>query len=168
MGYVNDTKMSQFIPASMIQKSAGTWTPTLSNNTIGDVRSAADASFNLFIPVLVPSNDVALKGARLLSVDVHFKIGTAACDDFATVEMEKMSISSAGAVTGAAVTTTLDTANDTAAERKAVADHFMTITLATPEWVDKDAVYWVYCAVDAAATSVFTLWGAKANFELRV
>jgi hypothetical protein len=169
MGYVHDTKMSQFIPPSMIYKSAGTWTPTLASNTVGDVRTAADASFTLLIPILLPSNDDKLKGAKLLSVDVHYKIGTAAADDFATVELEKMSISAAGAVTGAAVSAvTIDTDHDTAAERKAVDDHFMTVELDSPAWVDKDEVYWLALVVDAAATTVFTLWGAKANFELRV
>ena len=65
MGYVNETKMCQFIPPSLILKSAGTWTATLANNTVGDVRTAADAAFSLYIPILVPSNDQALKGARL-------------------------------------------------------------------------------------------------------
>ena len=168
MGYVNETKMSQFIPASMIQKSAGTWTPTLANNTIGDVRTAADASFSLYIPIMLPSNDVKYQGAKLLSVDLHYKITVAACDDVATVELEKESIAAGGAVTGAAVSTTIDTGHDTAAERLAVADHFMTVSLDTPAWVDKDEAYFLVVVVDAAATTVFTLWGAKANFELRI
>ena len=168
MGYVHDTQMCQIIPQSMIQKSAGTWTPTLASNTVGDVRTAADASFNLFVPIMLPSNAAAYKGAKLVSIDVHYKIATAAADDFATVELEKVSIASTGAVTGAAVSVTIDGDHDAAAERKAVDDHYMTITLDTPAWIDKDEVYWLYMVVDAAAGTVFTLWGVKANFTLRV
>ena len=167
MGYVNDTKFSQFITPNQIIKSAGTWTSTFANNTMADVRTAADANFNLFIPILIPSNDVALKGAKLLSIDVHYKVATGALDGFATVELEKMSITAAGVVSGAAVAVTVDAGHDTAAERLAVGDHFMTVALDAPVWIDKDEVFWLYMACDAAANSVFTLWGAKANFTLR-
>lgn len=167
MGYLHDTKFSQFITPNQVVKSAGTWTTTLGTNTVADVRTAADASFTLYVPILIPSNDDSYKGAKLQSIDVHYKVATAAADDFATVELEKMSISAAGAVTGAAVTITQDASHDTAAARKAVGDHFMTVTLTTPAWIDKDEVYWLQLVVDAAAGTVFTLWGAKANFTLR-
>lgn len=167
MGYVHDTKFSQFITPNQIVKSAGTWTTTLASNTLADVRTAADAAFNLFVPILIPSNDVALKGARLLSIDMHYKVATGALDGFATVELEKMSITAAGVVSGAAVAVTLDGGHDTAAKRLAAGDHFMTVALDAPVWVDKDEVFWLYLACDAAANNVFTLWGAKANFTLR-
>jgi hypothetical protein len=169
MGYVHDTSVSQFIPASLIQKSAGTWTPTLSNNTIGDVRTAADAAFSLYIPILIPSNGVAMKGAYLKSIDVFYAIATAAADDFATVELEKMTLPASGtAVSGASVSVSLDAAHDTAAERKASGNHKMTVSLTTPAWVDDGECYWLVLTVDAAATTVFTLWGAVANYTLRL
>jgi hypothetical protein len=164
---IHNTHFSRFIHPSSIQKSAGTWTPTYGTNTVGDVRSAADASFNLFIPVKIDSNSKDKQGAYLTSIDVFYTIGTAAADDFATVELEKMTVSSVGAVTGEAPTVTLDTGHDTAAERKATGNHKMTLTLSTPIWVDDDVWLSVYCVVDAAATTVFTLWGARANFTFR-
>jgi hypothetical protein len=167
MGYVNDTQMSSFTPGFAAGKSAGTWTPTLASNTCGDVRTAADASFTIMIPLRLPANAAALKGAYLKTIDVYYKIGTAAADDFATVELEKMALGSAGAITGAAVTVTLDTGHDTAAERKATGEHKMTVTLTTKVWIDEDDVYYLVLTVDAAATTVFTLWGARANFTLR-
>jgi hypothetical protein len=167
MGYVHDTQMSQFVSPLQAAYSAGTWTPTLANNTVGNVRTAGDASFTVLVPIRVPSNGVALKGALLKSIDVFYKIATADADDFATVELEKMSISAAGAVTGAAVTVAIDTGHDTAAERKVQGEHKMTITLSTPAWVDDDHVYWLELVVDAAAGTMFTLWGARANYTLR-
>lgn len=164
---INNTHFSQFIPPSQISKSAGTWTPTLATNVLYERRTAADAVFNLFIPIRVPSNSIALQGAKLVSVEVIFNITTAACDDFATVELEKCTSTSAGVVTGAAVTTSVDTSNDTAAERKATGTHRMTVTVTTPAWVDNDDYYVLYLVVDAAATSVFDLYGAIANFTLR-
>jgi len=106
----------------------------------------------------------------------YYTIGTAAADDFATVELEKQTLpaATASAPTGEAVTITQDAGHDTAAERagtlrpKAAAAHKMTVTITTPEWVDDDVYYTLTLVVDAAATTVFTLWGARANFDLRV
>jgi hypothetical protein len=89
-------------------------------------------------------------------------------DDVATVELEKNSVSSTGAHTAAAVTVTIDTGNDTAAERKAVGEHKMTVTLTTPEWVDDDEFFTLYIAVDGSATGVFDLVGARANYTERL
>jgi len=164
---MNNISFSQFIPPSQVSKSAGTWTPTLASNVLYERRTAADASFSLYIPIRIMGNSVALQGCKLSSVEVIFNITTAAADDFATVELEKCSMSAAGVVTGAAVTITQDTGNDTAAERKATGTHRMTVTLTTPEWVDNDVYYVLVLTVDAAAGTVFDLYGAIANFTLR-
>jgi hypothetical protein len=170
MGYVNDTHMSKFVHPGEFLFSAGTWTPADSNNVVSISRGAADAAFTAYIPVPLPSNDSALKGSKLKSIDVYYAIGTAAADDFATVELEKMTLGANDtAITGAAVTTTCDAAHDTAAERLAVdTDHVMTVTLTTPEWIDDAAAYVLKLVVDCAATTVFTFFGARANYDFRV
>jgi len=169
MGYVSDKEMSLFIHPSDIQKTAGTWTPTLSSHVWADVRSDADAAFSLAIPVKLPGNTASYRGYKLVSIDVWYTIGTAAADDFATVVLEKMALQVDGtAITGAAVSTTCDTDHDTAAERLAVDEHKMTVSLNTPEFIDEDAVYTLTLTVDAAATTVFSLFGARANFELEL
>ncbi len=169
MGYTHDTHFSQFISPAQFSHSAGTWTVSLASNVVKSARTAADASFTTLIPIPLPSNASALKGSRLKSIDVYYTIGTAACDDFATVELEKVTLpaATASAPTGAAVTTTLDADHDTAAERLAVASHKMTVTLSTPVWIDDDEAFYLELVVDAAATTVFTFWGARANFDVR-
>jgi len=170
MGYVHDTAMSQFIQPDEIIKTLGTWTDSIASNVAKAVRTAADASFELHIPIKLPSNAEAMKGAYLKSIDVYYTIGTAAADDFATVELSKVTLPAAtgSAPTGAAVDTTPDTGHDTAAERLAADDHLMTVELDTPAWIDDDEYYVLQLVVDAAATTVFTLWGARANYTLRV
>lgn len=168
MGYVHDTSMSQFVHPSQIDKSAGTWTPTLSTNDVFHRRTAADANFNLFVPVRLPSNSAALKGAYLKSIELIFNITTGALDDFATVALKKLTFNSSGASTASDVTVTIDTANDTANERKATGTHRMTVTLSTPVWVDNDDAYVLYCVCDAAANSVFDLYGAIVNYTVRL
>jgi hypothetical protein len=63
---------------------------------------------------------------------------------------------------------TIDAGHDTAAERKATGDHTMTVTLDTAVWVDNDDMYYLVMTIDFATTSAFSLFGARANFELRV
>lgn len=170
MGYVHDTHMSKFISPFLFGFSAGTWTPTLSSNVPSMVRSAADAEFTALIPIQVESNSSALKGVKVNSIDVYYSIGTAAADDFATVELEKITLGADDtAITGAAVTGTCDAGHDTAAERKAVdTDHVLTFTITTPEWMDESAAYAMALVVDCAAGTVFTFFGARVNYELRV
>ena len=170
MGYVSDKEISLWIPPGVIGKSAGTWTPTLASNVWSEVRGAADASFSLAIPIQLFGNAAGLRGCRLKSIDVYYAIGTAAADDFAVVELEKMALGADDtAITGAAVTVTLDAGHDTAAERLAQdTDHVMTVTLSTPEWIDEDEVFVLTLTVDAAAGTVFTIFGARANFQLEL
>lgn len=170
MGYVHDTQMNQFISPAEFEISAGTWTLAEASNIISRARTAAAAAFTALIPIPIPSNTVALKGAMLKSIDIWYAIGTAAATDFATVELEKMTLPADDvAVSGAAVTTTIDAAHDTAAKRKAVDnDHCMSVTLSVPAWIDDGDAYWLKLVVDAALTSDFTFFGARANYTLRL
>ena len=170
MGYVNDTTMCKFISALKAMFTAGTWTPTIAANVVANVRTAADGAFTALIPIDLPANSVALKGALLKSIDVFYAIGTAAADDFATVELEKMTLGVDDvAISGAAVVTTCEAGHDTAAERLAVdTDHVMTVTLTTPVWIDDGDAFVLALIVDCAATTVFSLFGARANYTMRV
>lgn len=170
MGYVNDTHMTHFLFPNDISKTVGTWTPALASSVLSDNRTAGAAAFTLLVPVKLPGNAAGLKGALLKSVDLFYSIATADATDFATVALNAADLPAANgsAVSGAAVTVTLDTAHDTAAKRKAIGDHKMTVTLAEPVWIEAGQVYVLSCVVDAAASTVFKLFGARANYTLRV
>jgi hypothetical protein len=167
-GYVHDTHMSQFLPFSLFSHSAGTWTATVASNVWYARRSAADAAATTRIPVLLPSNSAGNKGAYLTSVDVFYRVGTAALDAL-QADLYKMTLGADGALqTVAAVTTTYDAGHDSAAERIDVDEHSLTLTLSTPAWVDSDEEYFVEVVVDNAATSVLDFFGARVNFTLRL
>ena len=169
MGYVHLTDICQFIPPSAILKSAGTWTPTVSSHFTRDVRTAAEASFDMAIPIVLPGSNVAKQGAKLVSIDVWYIVATAAADDIGTVNLDKVTLAVDGtAPTGAAVDITLDADHDTTVKRKAADEHKMTVTLDTPAFLEDDEAYWLHIAVDAAATTVFSSVGAQANFTLRL
>ena len=167
-GYVHDTHMSQFLPFSLFAHSAGTWTATVASNVWFARRTAADAASTTRIPVLVPSNSAGNKGAYLTSVDVFYRVGTAALDAL-QADLYTTTLGADSALqTVAAVTTTYDSGHDTAAERIDVDEHTLTLSLSTPVWVDNDEELFVELVADNAATSVLDLFGARANFTLRL
>jgi hypothetical protein len=176
MGYIHDTAMSQFIPPTVFAYSAGTWAMGVASNVWSLDRTAGDASFTIYMPVIIPSNSVALKGAYLQSVELMYSIATAAADDFvaATCALYKDTLqataaSGSGTLNSAAICTgTLDTGHDTAAELKAVDEHRLKWTLTTAAWIDNDEAYHFEAVVDAAAGTVFKVFGGIINFTLRL
>jgi len=174
MGYVHDTAMSQFVPPNKIGYSAGTWALAVASNVWSLDRTAADAAFTVYVPIPIPSNSVALKGAYLVSIELMYSVATTLCDDFATVEVHKDTLQAAAASgsgalnTAVAVTTTEDAGHDAAGERGAVDEHRMKVTLTTPEWIDNDAAFHLEVTVDAAVGTVFKVFGAICNYTLRV
>ena len=168
MGYVNDTNMSMFIPATSFSFNAGTWTPTVTSNVVANVRTAAAASNTVFIPILIPGNAIGLKGSRLKSIDVWYSIATADLTDFATVELEQLVLPANTVLpTASAVTITQDAAHNTAALRKAQQNAKMTVYLTTPVWVADANAYMLQLVLNCAATSAVTLYGALAHFDAR-
>lgn len=169
MGYVHDEHMSKFIHPGDFEIAVGTWAIVESSNVVSYDHTDADEAVTVLIPIPIPSNSVALKGAKLASIDVGYLIGTAAADDFATVELEKVTIGADNvAAAGEAVTTTEDSAHDTAAERLAADDHTMTVTITTPEFLDDGDCYWLKLVIDCAATTVLKFYGAIAHYTLRI
>ncbi len=167
-GYVHDTAMSMWVPFTSFVHSAGAWTSTVAANVWYARRSAADASATTYIPVLLPSNSAANKGSYLQSIDLYYRVVTAALDAL-QADMYKVTLQVSGTLsTVAAITTTYDTGHDTAGERITVDEHKLTLTLSTPVWIDNDEQIFVEVIADAAATSLLDFFGARANFTLRL
>lgn len=168
MGYVHTTNISQYISPFAYTKTAGTWTPSIVDNVVSDLRTAAGAAFTLLIPVVLPGSSIALQGAKLVSVDVLYKIATAEPTAFA-VALHKVILGAHGvAAAGSAIPFTLDANHDTEAERFAIADHMLTATLDTPAWVTSATAFWLSFVITAAAGTVYSNFGAQANFTLRL
>ena len=175
MGYVHDTRMAQFIPPTQIGASAGTWTLAVASNIWSNNRTAADASFTLYIPVVIPSNSAALKGAQLNSIEFMYEVTTGAMDAVTSVKLWKNTLSATAASGSGTINTvaevtavTLDAGHNTDAERLAVDQHRLVLSLDTPVFIDNDEYYHVEVVCDAAATSVWKTYGAIINYTLRV
>lgn len=168
MGYVHDTSMSQFIPPALAYGDTAAW--AMADSQVAGVPAyacdATDEVANLFIPVPVPSNSAADKGALLKSIEIDYEIVTAACDSV-TADIFKVTRGAEGAAA------TLDNTvafsqSPTAANSKTADQHKLVLTLTTPVYVDNDEHYVVKIAFDKAATSTVEFLGAVANFTLRL
>ena len=175
MGYVHDVAMVQWVPPNEFLNSAGTWTEK--ETATADVwcveRTANNNVWNTFIPIKVPQNSNANKGSKLVSVDVgfiHTAAGGAVDSLAATIYKVVKQIDGAALVAGSATLLgfAYDTGNDTAGERAAAGNHWMTLTLTTPLWMDDDDLYFVEIAVDGSAGSVTEFLGARINYTLRM
>lgn len=167
---VHDTSMSQYIAPTLFHCVTGTWTTAAGavTGTICKHVAATDETSIITIPIMLPSNSVALKGAYLKSIEIDFEILIAACDALAAV-VNKVTRGADGAVAVVSASAfSYDAGHDSAAERIDVDQHKMTLTLTTPAWIDNDVYYLVEITADKAATTTMDFLGAVANFTARM
>ena len=170
MGFVNNTHMAHYIPPTLFHIVTGTVTLVAGQvaNTICAHIAATDEASVVTIPITVPSNSSDQKGAKLISVEIDFEITDAACDAVDALIHLVTRGANGSVATVSAPAFTYDTGNDTAAERYAVDEHKMVLTLTTPIWVDDDQYVLVQITFDKAATSEVDLYAAVANYTLRM
>ena len=168
MGYVNDTHMSQYIPPTAMHAQVGTWTFAAGAvaKTIALHRAANAATGIVTIPITVPSNSIALKGSKLMSIEVDYELLLAVAVSVDAV-LNKIVYNADGAaptVTQPAIT------QDLAAGVAAVVQdqHKMIVTITTPEWVDDDTVYELAMSFECGAAVTVDVLAAVANFTLRI
>lgn len=168
MGYLNDD-VSLLIPFTAFAHSAGTWTPSVASNVWYTRRTAADAAATTYVPLGgVPQRDGATKGARLKSVEFHFRISSAALDAM-EAHLYKATLGADGSLlTVAEVTTTYDAGHDAAAERIDADEHLMTLTPSTPFYMDDNEMLFLEVVYDGSAAGVIDEFLAKANWTWRL
>jgi hypothetical protein len=167
MGYVNDTHMTQFIPPTAMHCVTGTWTLTAGAQAglISKHKSANSETTVVNIPIMIPSNSSALKGAKLASVCVDYELAAHAATSV-TASMNKITRGADGAdATVTAVTVTQDLTAGTAAAT--LDEHALTVTVTTPAWIDNDEYYLLVLTIVADVATI-DLLGAFANFTLRM
>lgn len=163
---IHNTHFAQFIPPTVFHCVTGTYTDIagLVAGTIGKHRAAASSTAVITIPILVPSNSVALQGVKLESIEIDYEITTGEPTSM-TWTLNKVTRGADGAVAVVAAVTKTNTLS--AATGKAVDQHRETITITTPAWIDNDVYYLLELSCPAGATAVLDFYGAVANFTLR-
>lgn len=168
MGYLHDTHMSQYIPPTAFHCVTGTYTDAAGAvaGTIAKHRAAAASTGVINIPIIVPSNSVALKGAYLKSVEVDYELLLAGATSV-TASMNKIT---RGADTAVAVVTAVTVTQDLAAGVAAATQdqHKLTVTVTTPFWIDNDEEVLLVLTIVCGATVTVDLLGAVANFTERL
>ena len=170
MGYVHDTAMAQYIPPTLFHFVSATAVFTHAAGAVTDTiainRAVATEATTINVPIVIPSNSVASKGAKLTSIEIDYEIFTAAATAMTALiykvtrgaDLAVAVVSSAIPFTQTPVTTVADD----------VDQHKLILTITTPTWLDNDEYYLVELTLDAAATTTAKFYGAVANFTLRV
>jgi hypothetical protein len=165
---IHNTHVSQFIPPTAWHYSTATMTQVAGavTGTIAMNRAAANQTSLITIPIMIPSNSVALQGAKLTSIEVDFENFTGEATSF-TWTLNKVTRGVEGAVAVVAAVTKTDAIATAVA--KTVDQHKQVITVTTPAWIDNDEYYLLEISLVAGAggqTNHFL--GAVANFTLRM
>ena len=171
MGYVHDTAMVIFTALEEMFFTVGTWTLTQASNIWTWNHTAAANVSIAHIPIRLPQNSAAYKGAFLKSIDIWWSNATANINDIVPtiykVTLPTLLTGGSGPSV-AAQTFTYDASHDTTAKRYTQDQHRMTITLSTPIWVDNNGEVFVQLSIDAASSSVVKLQAVRANYTLRL
>lgn len=168
MGYVHDTGMAAFVSPAEVTPTVGTWTMTVASHLWTLNKTAGADTSVVKIPLKLPSNGAALKGAYLKSVDIWWSDATADLTDM-TAEIYLATLpAQAGTLAAVSQTLTYDALHLNATARKTQAVHKMTLSITTPIWIDDDNEAYVELTCAAASSSVVKLYGARANYTLRV
>jgi hypothetical protein len=160
--------MSQYIPPTLIHFSTGTIT-YIAGQTAGTIvahRAAGNQTTLITVPVLIPSNSVALKGSYLKSVEIDYEIMTAEPTSL-TWTINKVTRGADGS--DASIATPAFTASLDAATAKAVDEHKQVLTITTPFWIDNDEYVLVELALEAGGGgNTADFLAAVANYTARM
>lgn len=144
---------------------SGTWTLSRQGTASIRLRRTAAASVEVYgVRFPVRSRTTASKGLRVTGFKLIYKVSTADVNDV-TVSGAVQLAPATGAAPAAATSlgaVTYDAAHDTSAERKAVGDHTMSGTFASPLWLNSEPIC-VELAIscDGTATGVLDIVGVE-------
>ncbi len=169
MGYTHDTGMAHLVFPNQMVFTAGTWTDAAASHVWTKDKAAAANTSLIRIPLGLPHNAVPLKGSYLVSVDVWLSVATADLNAL-SAEIYRMPLPGSGQSLPAPESQafTYDAAHDTAAKRITQDMHQVTLTLAAPFWLGAADDVYVELSINAAAGSLVKIFGARANYTLRV
>jgi hypothetical protein len=118
---------------------------------------------------VLPGSANRNQGARIKSIDVYYKVDTAALTSVAFPILHKVTLSANGADLSAAdLDTSLDSGHDAAAERITVASHKMTVTPDSPFYLEADTYVALELSFVGLASSELFVLGAQVNYEIRL
>jgi hypothetical protein len=169
-GYVHDSGITFYIPPTLGVGAVAAWTAGAGQvaDTIAVSCDATDETATFTWPVMLLSHSHAAKGSYLRQIDLDYEITAAATENThmtALVNLVTRGADGADAVVAAQTFTYSET---TAASRGDVDEHFVSLTLATPIWIDEDQYVLVEVTFDKAATTLVHMYAMFARCTLRL
>jgi hypothetical protein len=164
---IHNVHFSQYLPPTnfhTIPSTNITWTAGAVTGTIAQHKAAAAETIVCTIPIEIPSNAVALQGAKLTSIEIDYQLGIA---DATSVTAVLNKVTRGADLAVAVVSAVTQTQSPTAALSKVFDKHKLIITLTTPEWVLNTVYYLMQLTFVCPATTTLDLLGAVANFTFR-
>ena len=170
MGYVHDTAMSLFIPPTLnhfVSATAlQTWVAGQTVDTVVQHCSYANEVTLVNIPIILPSNSVALKGAYLKSIEIDYEV-LASEPTSITFVINKITRNVDGAPP--TVDALTHTSSLTAATCKTVDEHRIVLTITTPIWIkNTEEVLVSVSTVAGGVANTRDFLGAFANYTIRI
>ena len=165
---LHNTHMSQVIPCTALHYVTGTWTSAAGQvaGTIAKHKSANAETAVVTVPIQIPSNSIALQGAKLASIELDYELHDAAATSVTAV-LHKVVRGIEGAVAVAShPTITQALVADAGAETEDT--HKLVVTLTTPVWIDNDDYYLCEFAFVCPGGMTVDVLAAVVNYTLRV
>ena len=164
---VKDTSMAVYTPPTLFHIVTGTWT-WIAGAVAGTIvarRAAANETSTINIPILAPSNSVALQGAKLTSIEIDYE-NLGGVMTSVTFLVYKCTRSADGTPPVAALVTCTQSPADT--ETLKVDQHKVVLTITTPFWLlDTEYVLVEMTIVAGAGGGTNQLLAAMANYTFK-
>ncbi len=164
---IHNTHFAQYIPPTEIHYVTGTWSDAAGvvAGTIVKKKTAGAETGVVTVPVCIPSNSVALQGAKLVSIELDYEL----IDAVATSVTAVLHKIVRGADTAVAVASHPTITQDLVADAGAATQdqHRLKVTLSTPVWIDDDEYYLCEFSFVCAGVVVVDILAAVVNFTLR-
>jgi creatinine amidohydrolase/Fe(II)-dependent formamide hydrolase-like protein len=164
---MNNTHFAQWIPPTAIHYVTGTWTDAAGavTGTIAKHKAATAETVVVTVPVVIPSNSVALQGAKLTSIEVDYELLLAAATSVTAVlhKIVRGADTAVAVASHPAITQDLTAATDAASEDQ----HRLTVTLTTPVWIDNDDYYLLELSFVCGDTVTVDVLSAVVNYTFR-
>jgi len=170
MGYVHDTAMTLFVPPTLNHFVSATALQTfVAGQTVDTIvanNSYANETTEVNIPIVLPSNSKALKGALLKSIEIDYEVKTSEPTSITWV-VNKVTRKVDG--TPPTVAVIPHTASLAAAAGKTVDEHRQVLTITTPVWLlNTEYVLVSVSVVAGGVANTRHFLGTFVNYTIRI
>ena len=162
-----DRAMNVRTPLGCCRPFGGVWGIQIYSDAWGLYHVPAAETCYVSMPLITVLNPQAGKGARLESVDVYWYLAAQDLVNLTAFLVQLVLPEQDGLPVRNYIGFSYDSGNDTAAERRLVKVHKMTLTLDHPAYPVSNDEWYVQFWIEFAATTDFAVYGMVGNYVIR-